>query len=450
MSDTIVELEVEDAPSNASDEEVDRTPPRRWRILAPPRLAGSVGAFVFLWTSFWPTLMPRSFITQGAISGISMAFGYLVFTMLGHIGYRALARREVGIPTRTARLGWLVLGAVATVVVVVGGIWMWPRWQNQQRDLLGMDDLSPLIGVPMLVVALVVATILIVVGRAVGRGIGWIFDVVNRYASRSTSTVITAVVVALLGWVLFTDVVGAGFRSWANRSFGAADEGTAEGVEQPDEPTVSGSPDSAAPWDTLGYQGRTFVAQATDRETLRRFQASIGDSDAAVQDPIRVYAGIDTAEDVDERVDIVVKELERTNAFDREVLVVATATGTGWIDPNSATALELMYGGDTAIASVQYSFLPSWIAFLVDKPRRGRGRGGAVRRRVPALVDAGRGCSAEAHRLRPQPRVVRRRGQVRRHTCRQLDRQPPGPDRWRAPGRPDLLQPGPDADLRRA
>ena len=321
MSDTVVELEVEDAPSNASDEEVDRTPPRRWRILAPPRLAGSVGAVVFLWTSFWPTLMPRSFITQGAISGISMAFGYLVFTMLGHIGYRALARREVGIPTRTARLGWLVLGAVATVVVVVGGIWMWQRWQNQQRDLLGMDDLSPLIGVPMLVVALLVATILIVVGRAVGRGIGWIFDVVNRYASRSTTAAITAVVVALLAWVLFTDVVGAGFRSWANRSFGAADEGTAEVVEhrtalrRPGQPGFGGALGHArvsgsnvrgpgnGPGDAPALPG-------LDRGQRRRGPGS---------DPR--YAGIDTAEDVDERVDIVVKELERTNAFDREVLV---------------------------------------------------------------------------------------------------------------------------------
>ena len=110
------------------------------------------------------------------------------------------------------------------------------------------------------------------------------------------------------------------------------------------------------------------MATATDRETIRRFQASIGNGDADVVDPIRVYAGIDTADDVDERADLVVDELERTDAFDREVLVVATTTGTGWIDPNSATTLELMYGGDTAIASVQYSFLPSWIAFLVDEP----------------------------------------------------------------------------------
>jgi uncharacterized membrane protein len=40
------------------------------------------------------------------------------------------------------------------------------------------------------------------------------------------------------------------------------------------------------------------------------------------------------------------------------------------IDP-----LEYMYGGDTAVAAIQYSFLPSWISFIVDKaPAQEAGR----------------------------------------------------------------------------
>jgi uncharacterized membrane protein len=49
--------------------------------------------------------------------------------------------------------------------------------------------------------------------------------------------------------------------------------------------------------------------------------------------------------------------------------VVATSTGTGWIDPDASRALELMHGGDTAIVSMQYSFLPSWISFITDLDR---------------------------------------------------------------------------------
>ncbi|MBU4214906.1 MAG: alpha/beta-hydrolase family protein, partial [Actinobacteria bacterium] len=52
-------------------------------------------------------------------------------------------------------------------------------------------------------------------------------------------------------------------------------------------------------------------------------------------------------------------------------LVVTTTTGTGWVDPSSARALELLWGGDTAIAAMQYSYLPSWVSFVGDRSTPG-------------------------------------------------------------------------------
>jgi uncharacterized membrane protein len=46
---------------------------------------------------------------------------------------------------------------------------------------------------------------------------------------------------------------------------------------------------------------------------------------------------------------------------------VWTVTGTGWVDPVAAAGLEYVAAGDTAIVAQQYSYLPSWISFLVDK-----------------------------------------------------------------------------------
>jgi uncharacterized membrane protein len=43
-----------------------------------------------------------------------------------------------------------------------------------------------------------------------------------------------------------------------------------------------------------------------------------------------------------------------------------TTTGTGWVDPASADTFEYLTGGDSAIVSMQYSYLPSWLSFLVD------------------------------------------------------------------------------------
>ena len=92
-------------------------------------------------------------------------------------------------------------------------------------------------------------------------------------------------------------------------------------------------------------------------------------------EPIRVYAGLESAPSIGAQAALVVRELDRTGAFDRKVLVVATTTGTGWVNPAMIDPLEYMYGGDTAIAAIQYSFLPSWISFIADKePAKEAGR----------------------------------------------------------------------------
>src|SRR5690606_31771179 len=49
--------------------------------------------------------------------------------------------------------------------------------------------------------------------------------------------------------------------------------------------------------------------------------------------------------------------------------------GRGWINEVAAAALEYLWHGDTVIASMQYSYLPSPVAFLADRatpPRAGQ------------------------------------------------------------------------------
>jgi uncharacterized membrane protein len=46
--------------------------------------------------------------------------------------------------------------------------------------------------------------------------------------------------------------------------------------------------------------------------------------------------------------------------------VIATPTGTGWVDPSGMAPLEILYRGDVASVSVQYSYLPSWLSLLVE------------------------------------------------------------------------------------
>jgi uncharacterized membrane protein len=84
-------------------------------------------------------------------------------------------------------------------------------------------------------------------------------------------------------------------------------------------------------------------------------------------EPIRVYVGLDSEPTLRGRADLLLQELQRTGAFDRKVLVVATTTGTGFLDPAAVDSVEYMHNGDTAISGVQYSFLPSWISLLADQ-----------------------------------------------------------------------------------
>ena len=58
---------------------------------------------------------------------------------------------------------------------------------------------------------------------------------------------------------------------------------------------------------------------------------------------------------------------KRTGAFHRKILVVATTTGSGFLDPAAVDPLEYLWHGDTAIAGMQYSYLPNWLSLLADQ-----------------------------------------------------------------------------------
>ena len=72
---------------------------------------------------------------------------------------------------------------------------------------------------------------------------------------------------------------------------------------------------------------------------------------------------------MEERAELAVEDLERAGGFDRANLLVATTTGSGWLDAGAIDSFEYLTGGDSAIVAMQYSYLPSWISFLVDQEK---------------------------------------------------------------------------------
>lgn len=321
--------------------------------------SGLAGAILFGVSSFTPSLLPRTPVLQGILAGIAAAFGYGIGEAIAWVAGR-LARRHPGPVLR--RRAWWALGIVGGAAVLVGLVAGW-RWQGQIHERMG--ETAP-IAPSMLVVlamALLVFAGLVAVSRFLRRIGRWVLQRVLRYVPLWLARTVAVVAVALLVVGVISGVVMNVFLAVSNAAFSTRDTATTEGVVQPTGAERSGSPASDVPWESLGREGRDFVGTGPTREQIAEFSGS------GAQAPIRVYAGLQTEPDVQDRVAAVVGELRRTGAFDRQALVVVTTTGTGWVDPASVDALEYVWNGDSAIAAMQYSFLPSWISFLADKSK---------------------------------------------------------------------------------
>jgi uncharacterized membrane protein len=320
---------------------------------------GLVGAVVGFWASLTPSLLPRPWLFLGLICGIGAALGYGLGSFASH-AIRTVVRREPS--PQVKRVAWRTLAVVAPIgwiaAIVVGG-----QAQNDVRALVGQDPTPGLNVAAIAVLALVTAVALILAARGIRRVTRAIITRLRRVLPRGLATVVGVLLVALLGYWITSGVLVRTFISWADTTYAAQNQGTPPDAAQPTSTLRSGGPESLVAWDTLGYQGRAFTGRGPTAEQITAISGRPATS------PIRVYAGLDSAPTAAERADLAVRELERTGAFTRKVLVVAGATGTGWIEPQSVDSLEYLWNGDTAFATIQYSFLPSWISFLVDQDR---------------------------------------------------------------------------------
>ena len=339
---------------------------RSWRpaLGAPHHVLDTTFSGVGLTMAAWffalsllPSLLPRAAMVQGIVSGVTVMIGY----GLG-AGAQALWR-YLGIPTVQGRarrvLVAIFVGLGLWAAVFTG--WRQVGWQNEIRTLYGMEPVSPSVWPVIIGVTAALAVLILVVSRSLRLLFRTVFQWLGRRLPPRVALVVGSAVLLALIWSLLTGVLVNGFFTVANNIFAPRDTLIAEDMNRPQVPQRSGSPQSLSSWELLGRQGRYFVGGGP----------SVADLDAAsgggAKEPIRVYAGLRSADSVQGRADLVLAELRRTGAFDRKVLVIATTTGTGFLDQNGTDPLEYLWNGDTAIAGVQYSYLPSWISLLADQ-----------------------------------------------------------------------------------
>lgn len=336
-----------------------------WSLLRLKFVGVAFGALFFC-LSLTPSLLPRGWLFQGLIGGVNAAFGYGLGVVIGQVTDRVVLRTARWWPPPAPVLFWMK-AAVVAIAPAVCVLMLIPAasWQRQVSALMGIEGPTTLGYLRTLFVATGVSALLVSTFRVLIDAVKLLARMLIRrwHLHNEVALFIGTVIVVTFLVALFNGIVVRGFFAGANAVFQPQDAGTRADVSQPLLPEKSGSPTSLAPWDTLGFQGRNFVATGPHAAELSRLNGR------PAKEPIRVYAGLHSAPDDHGRMAVVIGELERTGAFTRRLLVIAPTTGTGWIDPVAARSLEMMYNGDTAIVGVQYSYLPSWISFLADRQK---------------------------------------------------------------------------------
>ncbi|MGF2952405.1 alpha/beta hydrolase [Mycobacterium sp. THU-M116] len=336
---------------------------------------GTTVGLIFVWFSMTPSLLPRSAPFQGLVSGISGAIGYGIGVFaVWLVGYM----RDLDSSPPAPRWAWMLLIPIGAVGMVIMAI-RFHVWQDDVRDLMGVPHLRWYDYPVAAGLSLVVLFSLVEIGQSTRWLVSFLVDRVDRVAPFRLSAAIVVVALAALSITVLNGVVLKVAMRTMNNTFASANDEESPDTAPPRTPLRSGGPGSLVSWDSLGREGRVFVEGGPTVEQLTAFNG------VQATEPIRAYAGLNSADGITATAELAARELQRTGGLRRAVVAVGTTTGTGWINEAEASALEYMYDGNTAVVSMQYSFLPSWLSFLVDK-ENARHAGQALFEAVDRLV----------------------------------------------------------------
>lgn len=325
---------------------------RRFRYALP----GAWVAVGLVCLSFTPSLVPRPGAFQGVVCGVTGAIGYGL-GVLGARVWREFADRPVRPPRPRSWRSFLIVGPVLLLISYVLG----QRWQGQIREVMGAEPESFGSKLWLPVAAVLVFVGLVAAARGIRRFFWWVADLLGRWMGRRAARALGWLLAVVVTVGLVSGVLVDGILELTDRIFAVRDTTTSDTAVQPTTALRSGGPGSLVAWDTLGKQGRNFVGQGP---TVAQIAAFTG---ATAQEPIRAYAGLASADTLEDRAALAVADLDRAGGFGRGYLMVAGSTGTGWLDPAAMASFEYETGGNSAVVSMQYSYLPSWASFLVDQ-----------------------------------------------------------------------------------
>jgi len=326
------------------------------RVIGPFSLPCLLLGLLFFAVSLTPSLIPRGPEVQGVLGGLVTALGYLIGQII------ALLWRAADLPRLSGRPARIVTLVCAIAVV---GFFLWVLgaslgWQNDLREKMGLAPADALHLARIGLAALATFAVAFALGRLVA-GLfrlirGWFYRVMPPRRANVLGLVAVALILLLVTRDGILDRVIVGL----DESYETAQALFDDAPPAPTDPRMTGSDASLIDWAAIGEPGRNFITSGPDAEAITAFTGG------PALDPIRVYVGRANAETPQERAELALAELQRLGAFEREVLIIASPTGTGWMDPGSQDPVEYMHDGDIATVAAQYSYLQSPLALILE------------------------------------------------------------------------------------
>ena len=325
-------------------------------------LIGVVGALVMYGVSVSPSLLARSWQWHAVASGVLSAVGYIVGLTIQR--FYALVVPRLGVEITAPKAV-----SIAFRAVLLLGFFLWfLRWLLQSyRERKRANHLVGMRGETLgeYLLGTVCAFILMMALLGVAWGLQWIgraiVSVLSQWMHMVFALALSLLILVVIVYALTSQVLLKLGINFFTRHAQKMNNRTAKGIVQPQVSERSGSPQSRSSWRAVGGQGRVFLGRGPSRADIEVVTG------CSAMEPIRVYAGMpEEGQSLQNAADLVVEELHRTGAFDRAVILIATSTGSGWVDEWQVQPLEYLTRGNCATASMQYSFVPSSINFLTD------------------------------------------------------------------------------------
>lgn len=327
------------------------------QTLPPNMSAGILGAELATWAAISPSLLPRPWWVTAANVAIGQGIGHLGAASTSFVLNSVGKRPQDRLGPQHRQILHLAIGTGTAFNAVLS-----LRNQKKQAELVNKQLVR---GPATAAIGLAAGTAgygtLLLIGEATQLAVTRLSRQLGRWVPALVAWPVVTAGLSLTAFALSDRVV---FRRWLRSLSHQAQRINKQifpGTSMPWEPERSGSPWSLEPWSALGQQGRRFVSNGPRARDIRKATG------IDAKEPIRIYAGYIPGRSFRQSAEKIRSELERTGALRRETIVIQMPAGSGWINNWGASSYEFLTGGDCVTITMQYSYLPSVFAYLVDK-----------------------------------------------------------------------------------